>query len=149
MTAEAKERCSWLMGESLVGTKVGYLEVIAQAQRPEDAARSIRGTWWLCKCRCGNEKIVPRQYITQRTVISCGCIKTEKVKRAKKAAVLDDTCGSVRERKKQKLPFGCLVYKSICPHCKKKFDRISNEWSYKRVIGTHLRYFCSWKCFRA
>lgn len=149
MTAEAKERGSWLMGESLIGTRVGHLEVIAKAQRPPEAAPSIRGTWWMCKCRCGGEKVLPRQYIVQKTVLSCGCIKARKTERAKKPQGMTTRADPCEVAKKTKTPFGCLVYKTICPVCKKQFDRLSNEWSYKRIVGTHLRYYCSWKCFRA
>lgn len=152
MTAEARPRGSWLQGESLVGTKVGDLEVVAPAKRPDDADVKIRGTWWLCKCRCGGEKVLPRQYIVQRNVLSCGCRKRRKAEERRKAWELgiEKKPRRVRdETKKAQLPFGCMVYKSKCPNCKKEFERLSQEWAYKRFVGTHLKYYCSWKCFRA
>ena len=72
-TSEARKRGSWLLGRDLVGHKWGKMEVIAQAERPEGNEVMFRGTWWLCRCECGKEKVLPRQYITAEQVKSCGC----------------------------------------------------------------------------
>lgn len=74
----------------MVGVKWGRLEVIAPAERPEGNEVKIRGTWWLCRCRCGQERVLPRQYITQRTIKSCGCAKRRTRQDAMPADTKDD-----------------------------------------------------------
>lgn len=52
----------------ITGKKYGRLEVVSKAEGK---------TMWLCKCDCGNLKIVKREYLTKGETISCGCYATE------------------------------------------------------------------------
>lgn len=57
---------------NLIGQKFGRLTVIARAENNK------RGqTRWLCKCECGNEKIVGAYLLKSGQTKSCGCFKKE------------------------------------------------------------------------
>lgn len=56
----------------LTGTKIGMLSIIER--RTENS-----GTYYLCKCDCGNEKWIKSNYIIKKNKISsCGCVKNYK-----------------------------------------------------------------------
>lgn len=59
----------------LTGKKFGMLTVIKR-----DGADNQRNPTWLCKCDCGNEKIVRGNLLKSGNTKSCGCINREKVK---------------------------------------------------------------------
>lgn len=161
---EGIKRCEWLLGESLVGARAGMLEVVSQAERPEGSAIKFRGTWWLCRCDCGGEVILPRQYIKQKTITSCGCKKRKKTPeeiiadkaRAGRARAeqLKGKCSNFRMplslSKEDKRVLSTLLDIRTCPECGKQFEKMSNDWVYKRRNSNgKYRYWCSWKCFRA
>lgn len=159
---ERNTRGQWLLGESLVGKQCGSLEVIAQAERPENNSIKIRGTWWRCRCKCGKEIVLPRQYITQKTFLSCGCKKRKSaqpkaaisadVGREKKTPeqVAQDKAKAGRARAEQikgkcdnfRMPMklskvderslNSLSSMIKCAECGKTFERISYDWVYKR-----------------
>jgi hypothetical protein len=53
----------------LTGKKVNKLTVIKQVEGKKDNCRL-----WLCKCECGNEKILPSNVLSQNKIRSCGCL---------------------------------------------------------------------------
>jgi hypothetical protein len=55
----------------LTGQKFNMLTVIKQAE-----TKRSRGTEWICRCDCGNEKQIPGNNLTRVTnpVKSCGCL---------------------------------------------------------------------------
>lgn len=55
-----------------IGKRYGRLTVI------EYAGSSNKKAMWLCKCDCGNEKIVSGDSLRRGTTKSCGCLKKEK-----------------------------------------------------------------------
>jgi len=56
----------------IIGHQFEYLEVIAFNKK-------IKGhTYWLCKCKCGTEKIYRYDGLYTNNVKSCGCYKAEK-----------------------------------------------------------------------
>ena len=57
--------------EDLTSRRFGNLVVISRAARPNDLVSS--GAYWLCKCDCGNEKIVMGKSLRQGKTKSCGC----------------------------------------------------------------------------
>lgn len=59
--------------KDLTGKRFGRLTVISYIQKKE------RGSHWLCKCDCGNEKIVPGEYLTRGKTKSCGCLRKESI----------------------------------------------------------------------
>ncbi len=62
-----------------VGDKFGRLEVIKKLPKDEYDSRSIKRTLFLCKCQCGNEKIVDAGNL-KKNVKSCGCLASENAK---------------------------------------------------------------------
>ena len=56
----------------LTNQKYGKLTVIEKAANIGDR------TAWLCKCDCGNTKIIRTKELRNGIVKSCGCLKSEK-----------------------------------------------------------------------
>ena len=55
--------------KDLTGQRFGKLTVLGRA------GSDIAGACWLCKCDCGNYKIVPRRNLVGGDTRSCGCIR--------------------------------------------------------------------------
>lgn len=62
--------------KDLTGKKFGMLTAI---KRVEDKIYSSgrHSVMWLCKCECGNEKIIARGALVKGETKSCGCLKGE------------------------------------------------------------------------
>lgn len=60
----------------LTGKRFGKLKVIERAENTEKG-----GTTWLCKCDCGNEKVIRGSSLISGSTISCGCYNKEKNKK--------------------------------------------------------------------
>ena len=56
----------------LTGQKFGRLTVI---ERAENKGRNV---CWLCKCECGNEKVIVGGNLKSGKIMSCGCWNSEK-----------------------------------------------------------------------
>lgn len=54
----------------IAGQRYGRLTVLQRAQKPSGA---IRGTWWLCRCDCGELKRVNLTHLRSGRAKSCGC----------------------------------------------------------------------------
>lgn len=70
----------------LTGLYFGKLQVIKKAEniiRPSGKQK----TAWVCKCECGNEKIIETDRLTRGITKSCGCIKKEAIAKARKNKV--------------------------------------------------------------
>lgn len=61
--------------EDLTGFANGRIVVVRRTERPSHLRQ--RGTYWVYRCKCGNEGIAHRTTIV-RTLRSCGCIGREK-----------------------------------------------------------------------
>lgn len=71
------------MGEvkiDLTGQKFGRLTVIKRAGSTKN-----RVTEWLCRCDCGNEKVIRADRLQRGTTQSCGCFHREAVAERNKA----------------------------------------------------------------
>ena len=68
---------------NLVGQRFGKLLVIKKSEIPPDAKnKSIR---WLCKCDCGNKKVISGQNLRNGDIKSCGCFgKSRRINRVAK-----------------------------------------------------------------
>lgn len=62
-------------GESIVGKKYGKLLVLREVERPLNS-KTI-GTYFLCVCECGKEKIIARKSLMSKNTKSCGCTLIE------------------------------------------------------------------------
>lgn len=52
------------------------LELIKRVPTPKDKTR--KGTWWLCRCDCGNSKVAHAADLANGDTKSCGCLKRRK-----------------------------------------------------------------------
>lgn len=60
--------------QDLTGYHFGKFTVIKQVEKPQHIKN--RGRYWLCKCDCGNERIISTKDINRKLYISCGeCIQ--------------------------------------------------------------------------
>lgn len=60
--------------KDMTGFRVGKLEVIEYVETRSNQA------YWLCKCDCGNSKIVRGSHLRLGDVKSCGCLRSEENK---------------------------------------------------------------------
>lgn len=137
----------------MTGQRIGMLTAIRKVQRPEDGAIT-NSAWWLCRCDCGKETVVPRRYLTDsRYEHSCGCTKAKpetapKIRGGKIGKM------NVRLTENEKVDLGTLDgVPKMCPICKKQFEVLSRQWAYKRVTSDRAGrqktdYYCSWRCLR-
>ena len=63
-----KKRTVFVGAEDLTGRQFGDLTVIRRAENDKH-----NKVCWLCKCKCGNECVVPSQRLKQGKTQSCGC----------------------------------------------------------------------------
>lgn len=82
MAEEAGKRARAKFTIDETGNRYGRLVVIEQRFDPNKPY----GARWLCKCDCGNEKVVSRNALSSGTQ-SCGCIGREKNVALSKAAI--------------------------------------------------------------
>jgi hypothetical protein len=61
--------------QDLTGKKFGRLLVIKRVNKPKE--KSAAGTYWLCKCDCGNEKTANNHDLVHGDTTSCGCKRHE------------------------------------------------------------------------
>lgn len=68
--------------KNLVGERFGRLTVIAPAEDfiRKDGRHRAR---WLCRCDCGNEKVVYGENLTRNVTKSCGCLQKERASETK------------------------------------------------------------------
>lgn len=62
--------------KNLIGQKYGKLTVIKKANKPNNLKN--RNAYWLCKCDCGNEKVINGKSLMNGATKSCGCILKDK-----------------------------------------------------------------------
>lgn len=67
-----KNHLSKLKIKDLLGKKFGRLEVVGLCEN-----KNGRGTYWLCKCECGKEKIIHSHSLVTGASRSCGCLQKE------------------------------------------------------------------------
>lgn len=60
--------------KDLIGQKFGRLTVIKRVENSKNGS-----TRWLCRCECGNEKIVLSSHLKSHKIQSCGCLFKEKL----------------------------------------------------------------------
>ena len=53
-----------------IGYKFGKFTVEKQVNKPEHVKHNCR--YWLCRCECGNERILPTAEINRKGYLSCG-----------------------------------------------------------------------------
>ena len=62
------------VGIDITGQRFGILTVICQTPKPK--GYKTKGSYWKCRCDCGNECIVrQRNLLGARVTKSCGCLR--------------------------------------------------------------------------
>lgn len=110
----------------LVGQRYGRLTVIRL-----DEKNDTKRVKWLCKCDCGNEKIVQQTHLRSGATTSCGCYHKEKAKESNKTHNLTHT--SLHNR-----------WKAIKQRC---FN--PNNAGYKNYGGRGVKLCSEWLEFEA
>lgn len=117
---KVKERCF----KDLTGKTFGRLTAI----QPQKTSRL--GTYWLCRCECGNECVVLTSKLSSGHTISCGCRVSEiksKISEVNKTHAKSNT----------KL---YNIYQGILARCYKKYSS-----SYERYGGRGITMCDEWK----
>jgi len=65
--------CGCTLYTNLKGKIFGILTVIKESERDKNGKRT-----WLCKCECGNEKVIEASSLMKGYTKSCGCLKHKK-----------------------------------------------------------------------
>ena len=107
--------------DDLRGRTFGSLTVLKRGPklRPSD------GAWWLCRCKCGNEKSIPATDLKQRNVSSCGCEHAARIGQANK------THGMSKTRTYR-------IWMAMRNRC----DRLNQDYSARGI-----KYCSEWKRF--
>ena len=127
-------------GLDLTGQVVGRLTVICEVPKPEGAKSKCK--YWLCKCSCGNEKILDTGVLRHGNTKSCGCLASEILfERCKKYNEYDLTgeygiCFA--SNSDDKILFDLEDYDLIKDYCWCVRPCNHGRGTYKSV--------CTWKC---
>ena len=65
------DRIKQSLFKDLTGRRYGRLTVIKRS------SKKGKGTYWLCKCDCGNEKEILSQHLQRGLIRSCGCLRRD------------------------------------------------------------------------
>lgn len=65
--------------ENLLGHKYGRLTVIRYYEKRKRQSSPGYKHYWLCKCDCGNEKVVEAYSLKTGRIRSCGCLNIERI----------------------------------------------------------------------
>jgi len=90
---------------NLAGKIFGRLTVIKFDHRSLNGSRSR--PYYLCKCECGNEKIVASDALLHGNTISCGCAFLEHISRLGKSTRTDGKIMSAKTMWKNSYSDGC------------------------------------------
>lgn len=137
------------------GDKYGRLTVISHSGKDHRNKHL-----WLCKCRCGNEKVVVGDNLSSGKSNSCGCLKAEFLARKgnqyglyedREKALLKVQYSHLKRRNKNKgfsdtisLEDFILLSKSPCKYCGLEYskeieDRLSESKKQKRLSDHVLK----------
>ena len=70
-----KEKNTIMFKEDLTGKTFGLLTVVGESDNIQYENRSE--TAWICKCQCGNFKVINSKSLKSGNTISCGCYKSD------------------------------------------------------------------------
>jgi hypothetical protein len=115
-----KEKAKNFCFEDLIGQKFGRWTVLEKVEKPEYLKGD--GTYWLCRCDCGNEKIKSRRNLLNGDSSSCGCYQKEQASKA----YLNDLTGK---------RFGKLVVISRAENNINSSGRVKVVWLCKCDCG--------------
>ena len=100
----------------LTDNKYGRLTVLHK----DNERKSNSGSYWICKCDCGNIKSIKSSSLRRGEIQSCGCLRNEKIAESKKQQSEDEMIGKrfgkliVQKRSEKKGPSGELYWFCQC-----------------------------------
>ena len=100
----------------LTDNKYGRLTVLHK----DNKRKSNNGSYWICKCNCGNIKSIKSSSLRRGEIQSCGCLRNEKVAQSKKQQSEEEMIGKrfgkliVQKRSERKGPGGELYWLCQC-----------------------------------
>ena len=105
----------------LIGERFGKLTVIERAGTHKSPCGTKR-SMWLCRCDCGGETVASRNNLTSGALTSCGCVKTEKLKK------LNTTHGGTHDRLYQ-------IWRSMKQRCSNPQNK---AFKYYGAVGINV-----------
>lgn len=112
----------------LTGKTFGRLTVVGFSEKREIGNSRFK-YYWICKCECGNEKIVCGEYLRNGTTSSCGCLHKEILSSMRKKHGLSNKCGRLYPLWKS------IKYRCFCKNAKE----------YKNYGGRGITMCDEWK----
>lgn len=111
--------------QDLTGMRFGRLTVLSL-----DSINKYRQSLWLCKCECGNTKIIRGNHLKSKRIKSCGCLKKEKC--SKEHLRLFDIWVTMKKRCFKKYSIDYQRYGArgitVCDEWKNNF-KVFYEWA--------------------
>ena len=112
----------------LVGQKYGKLTVLSYAGRKQ-SGKNQKKTMWLCRCECGNEKVIAGRELRNGHTTSCGCTHKKMVGALNRKHGLSANCGRLYP-----------LWKSIKYRCNNPKNK-----SYKNYGGRGIKVCEEWQ----
>lgn len=120
----------------LTGQRFGRLVAVHAVDRPEG---KNSGTFWLCKCDCGNDLVTRSTSLLAGLTASCGCSRRRSY--PKRAAPPTPSADSSFEVLRRSDPpsneFGHPMWRVRCQLCGEEFDL-----NYNRIGNDRMRCKC-------
>lgn len=110
----------------LTGMKFGKLTVIKRAENYISPCGS-KSAQWLCKCECGNEKVIKASALRKGATKSCGCIWYEQV-----------ACGNKTHGMSESRLYEC--WRDMLNRC-----YLKTRYDYERYGGRGIKVCDEWK----
>lgn len=116
----------------LLGKRFGKLTVVKMAENSKD-----NKTQWLCKCDCGNEKVIRTNNLTSGQTRSCGCLIKES-----RAVVSEKLKGNKSPRYKHGMCYTRIhiIHRNMKGRCYNK-----NDHAYPMYGGRGIEVCKEWK----
>lgn len=96
--------------ENLTGQRFNRLVAIEYVPVPEK-----QGTFWRCKCDCGNEKIIRSSVLKNGKTKSCGCLQKERVSQTSIKDISNQRFGKlIAIERLDKKKSGVYLWKCLC-----------------------------------
>lgn len=90
MLDKTKTHCGCENAINMAGKKIGRLTVVSRA------GKSNKGSiQWLCKCECGNTKVIDGYLLRTGMTQSCGCLHSDRMSEIKKKYNDYEICGQI------------------------------------------------------
>lgn len=127
---------------NLIGQRFGRLLVLEEVGRDK-----YKHTTWLCRCSCGNKKVIVVGSLRRGATKSCGCYQKERVSETNTTHGLSHTkeCDKKWRRQKQSGDDPKYIFKSLKANAKKRgvlFEWTREEWMEWYPTQSRVCVYC-------